>query len=84
MRTQDIINIALSLKSCILYSKESYGILNVTDEHLNYMIDNIIDNADSWDEGKLNRWIGFIQGVVVSTGYSTIDKEKDRVRKILK
>ena len=48
--------------------------------HLNFMIDTIEDSLDSWDEAKINRWIGYIQGVLVAKGATNLDHERDRVR----
>jgi hypothetical protein len=43
--------------------------------HLNYMIDEIVEGGQS--EGKANRWLGYLQGVLVATGVATLSQMKD-------
>lgn len=40
--------------------------------HVKWMIEEILDNHEDWDARKINRWMGFIQGVLWSNGLFTI------------
>lgn len=46
--------------------------------HLVWMLGEIKQNASVWKEGKIGRWLGFIQGVLCCKGYTTIDEERKR------
>lgn len=46
--------------------------------HLVWMIYEIKKNAHIWREGKVGRWLGFIQGVLCFQGITTIEKERKR------
>lgn len=48
--------------------------------YLAWMCDKITQHARDWDIDKLHRWVGYIQGVCVANGYSTLERERDRVR----
>ncbi len=37
-------------------------------EHLKWMIDQLVENGRSWPVGKSNRWLGYIQCLLVSLG----------------
>lgn len=50
-----------------------------SEQYLIWMCEQIICNPD-WPEDKAHRWVGFIQGVLVATGTSNLDAERDRVR----
>lgn len=45
------------------------------DEHLMWMIQEIRENFEQSNLDK-HRWIGFIQGVLLVKGYSTLDLER--------
>jgi len=77
------INLALSLKSTLIYKTLYVSPSKVSDEHLHFMLDSIIDNVYIWEEDKINRWIGFVQGVMVAHGFTTIDEERERVKEFL-
>ncbi len=67
------------------YSK--LGIINPLPEELtlNYagwMLDQMKENADTWPSDKLNRWLGFVQGILVLHGATTVDDERKRTRPI--
>lgn len=51
-----------------------------TYEHLVFMCHEIMDMHDSL---KANRWIGYVQGVLVTLGVTTVDKQRELVRKHL-
>ena len=48
----------------------------ISDEHLLFMVECITTGADKVPIGKTNRWIGFVQGVMVSKGYTTVFEER--------
>ncbi len=55
------------------YQKES------TFPHIRWMCDQMLLMED---KGKLNRWLGFIQGTLWRDGIRTIDQMREEVRKI--
>lgn len=54
--------------------------LNIRHKHLIWMLDEI---PKIEDEGKRNRWLGFIQGYFWTLGVFTIDELREHSRKIL-
>lgn len=46
--------------------------------HLRWMLDEIKANAETWSEGKIGRWLGFVQGVMCCKSWTTIDEERKR------
>ena len=49
--------------------------------YLLWMCHEII-NHKQWSEDKAHRWVGYIQGVMVAKGWSTVAVEGERVRKV--
>lgn len=47
---------------------------------LRNMISTMEDNVYDWNIDKLNRWLGFIQGVLFMDGLIDIDEERDFTR----
>ena len=45
------------------------------DQHLRNMCLTIIDKYDTYPEGKLNRWLGYIQRAVIDMKLTTLPKE---------
>lgn len=45
-----------------------------------WMIDQCLKNATTMPLDKLNRWIGFVQGVLAVRGYLDVDAERERTR----
>lgn len=52
------------------------------DYHLLWMIQEIRHNFEQSDTKK-HRWLGFIQGVLISKGYTTVALEREATRYIL-
>lgn len=50
--------------------------------YLKWMCLQIIGGKD-WDAGKANRWIGYIQGIMVARNITTVLIERDRVRQFV-
>lgn len=49
-------------------------------KHLRSMYDRVADSISSetaFSTGKMNRWLGFMQGVLVSCGIATLNEVKD-------
>lgn len=46
-----------------------------------WMCQQIADNWHEWDDGKLHRWVGYLQGMLNATGVTSLDEERERVRK---
>lgn len=44
--------------------------------HLSYMIDRMTHQEKEFSEGKRNRWLGYIQGVLVALEVATLDEMK--------
>ena len=51
--------------------------------HLLWMLNYILENSESMPYGKLNRWLGFIQGCLITRGLLTVEYERDRTRPYL-
>ena len=49
-------------------------------EHLVYMIEKMSDKKQDFSEGKTNRWLGFIQGVLWHHHIFTIDQMREHNR----
>jgi len=53
----------------------------VQENHMIWMVDQIQKGKITGE--KAHRWIGFVQGVLVSRGVTSVDQEANRVRGIL-
>lgn len=51
--------------------------------HLHWMCDQILANAQSWHPTKAHRWIGFIQGALWALGFFSIDNLRDHVNELM-
>lgn len=51
------------------------------DYHLLWMLQELLHNKDQ-SETKKHRWLGFIQGVIISKGYTTVLDERIMTRDI--
>lgn len=54
----------------------------VSMENLAWMCDEIIRKSDQLPYDKLNRWIGFVQGVLACQGFMSVAEERARTREI--
>lgn len=52
------------------------------DCHLAWMLEEIV--LEYMSETKANRWLGYVQGVLVCKGYLDVGKERERTRNIFK
>lgn len=50
--------------------------------HLQWMIFTMLDEGKDWDEKKVNRWLGFIQGVLWTTKLRGILQLRDESRNL--
>lgn len=68
------------------YDMNSYVSLVDSDElqlsYAGWMLDQMKANAETWPTDKLNRWLGFVQAILVLHGLTTVDVERDRTRPI--
>jgi hypothetical protein len=68
--------------------REEEVIDKVSVRHLRWMCGQIIEHTgyvpQEWSVTKLHRWIGYIQGVMVAKGYTTVDKEREDYREMKK
>ncbi len=55
---------------------------DTTDEHLLEMCEKILASSATMSMGKMNRWIGYIQGVMVQRNMTTVEAERTRYREI--
>lgn len=46
-------------------------------DHLRSMYDRLKVDPESFSEGKRNRWLGWMQGVVVATDFGTLEEMKE-------
>lgn len=53
------------------------------DQHLRNMCLTIINKIDEYPQGKLNRWLGYIQKSIVDLKLSTITKENKFTESLL-
>ena len=51
-----------------------------SDEHLLWMLNEIQTNYNEKDDSKYQRWLGFIQGVMVAKGHTTATSERELTR----
>lgn len=51
-------------------------------EHLEWMLDQIVENYNTWPIDKSSRWLGFVQGMMVAQSWITVEEERDRTRPI--
>ncbi len=49
-------------------------------ENLNWMCNTILEKMNDLPEDKINRWIGFVQGVLAVKGCLSVADERDRTR----
>jgi len=49
--------------------------------HLQWMCNQVADGKD-WSVTKMHRWIGYVQGVLVTRKYSTVQTERDDYRRV--
>lgn len=47
--------------------------------HLRWMVQELHDNMEQ-SLTKKNRWLGFIQGMMIAYGYTTVDREREETR----
>ena len=52
-------------------------------DYLVWMCGKILENLDIWPVHKAHRWIGYIQGVLITLDISTVSEQKEETRKIL-
>lgn len=52
--------------------------------HVAWMLDEIVIHFEDWPLAKLNRWLGYCQGVLACHDVIDIDEEIERVRKMRK
>lgn len=52
----------------------------VSKENLAWMLNKLMADLDGLPSDKVNRWIGFVQGVLAAQGYMSVKEERDRTR----
>ena len=52
-------------------------------DYLIDMCNQIIQNVEDWPEHKAHRWIGYIQGVMVDQGVTTVEEQASLIRDLL-
>lgn len=75
---------AVVLKACrtTLSLLPSDDMEHVGTVHLSWMCDQALAHLDDWPIDKLNRWLGYIQGVMTARGFLDPDEERERTRPI--
>lgn len=53
-----------------------------SNKHLGWMCHTAIENIIAWPDDKLNRWLGYIQGVMAMKGYVRVKEERDKTREL--
>ncbi|MCK9532514.1 MAG: hypothetical protein M0R77_18535 [Gammaproteobacteria bacterium] len=51
-----------------------------TKQELQEFIKLTMDNIENYPLEKLNRWFGFIQGIIIACGFTTVQAERDATR----
>lgn len=54
----------------------------LSDNHLFWML-TVIENDNTQSETKKHRWLGYVQGILISKGYTTVYDEREVTRSIL-
>lgn len=57
---------------------------HMTAEHLKWMLTQIEENAEEWPVDKTGRWLGYVQGILVSVDALDVTAERDRTRLIFR
>lgn len=52
------------------------GLEGTTEEHLRGMYDRILEHQEDFSEGKLGRWLGWLQGVLCAQEVLTLEECK--------
>lgn len=64
---------------------DRYSALNTGDEELNIFIKKLRDACDAREPlFKLNRWLGYIQGVLIIRGHTTVTAERNFTRPLFR
>lgn len=53
---------------------------NISKNHILNMLDVLIDKVPVWTIDKIYRWIGFIQGVLIVEGITSVHEEREYTR----
>lgn len=67
---------------CLLAKSSDCGL-----DYLIWMCREIIkgkEDYDNWSDTKLHRWIGYIQGVLIARGFSTVTEERENYKSVKK
>lgn len=51
-------------------------------EHTSWMVQQLLDNSEDWSDRKVNRWLGFIQGVLWCAKFRGILDLRDESRNL--
>lgn len=52
--------------------------------HAMWMCNMILANKETWGSTRMHRWVGFIQAVLILSGVTGLEWEKNRVRELKK
>jgi hypothetical protein len=82
----EFIKMNVPAKRCEDYSGE-IGLRRLEDEqiqlrHARWMVDEMLDEADQWSDRKVNRWLGFIQGILWCVKFRGILELRDESRNL--
>lgn len=58
----------------------SLPLTTYTKKELQDFIKLTMDNVEVYPLEKLNRWFGFIQGIIIACGFTTVQAERDATR----
>lgn len=79
-------DIALELQAtCRFYASQPREVGPVSEaepKHLLGMCEQVVANAETWPATKAHRWVGYIQGVLVALGLTTVDHQKSIVTRL--
>lgn len=59
------------------YSDISFDEIGVDMDHLQSMYDRVVSSDIQFSEGKLGRWLGYMQGVLVANQCCTLEEMKE-------
>lgn len=68
----------LQVDSRVDFDEHRFG-QKTSRNHIRWMIQELHDNMEQ-SLTKKNRWLGFIQGLMIAYGYTTVDREREETR----
>ena len=69
---------------CLRYLEKikdkNFGENEFSKDHIEKMLNELLNNKSSWSEDKLNRWLGYVQGVLTVFKIINVEEEREFTR----